>query len=80
MISTPMIFCVFILSLKIRIPTNTTQIGVRELRIPARELSILSRAIAKQKAGKRFPKKPVTTSRPAFFAGYTPAYEKKQKE
>ena len=76
---TPHIFCIFILSLKTRIPTSTTQIGVSELRMPARELSILTRAIAKQNAGKRFPKKPVKTSRPAVFAAYTLANEKWQK-
>jgi len=40
--------------------------------MPAKELSILRRAIAKQNAGNKFPKMPVTTRRPAFLSD-TPA-------
>jgi hypothetical protein len=46
------------LSLKNNVPMANVKMGVSELRIPAKELSILVCAMEKRKAGKNDPSKP----------------------
>ena len=50
-------------------PITTTQIGVRELRMPASELSIFVMATANRKAGSKFPNTALRITRPSLFLG-----------
>ena len=65
-----MILCILILSLKMPTAISTTKIGVSELRMLAKELSMFfAIAEANRKAGMRFPVMPERITTKIFFRG-----------
>jgi hypothetical protein len=69
-IKTPKIFFDSIFALNKRIAITITNKGVSEFKMPARELStFFSIAIAKRKAGKKFPRKPESMTKGILLRG-----------
>ena len=65
----PMILLADVFVLKNTAPLNMTKIGVKEFRVPAKELSIFSSATQNKKAGNKLPKSPDRKIVPILFEG-----------